>query len=252
MTKERQAECVRLLARAKRGDEGAHQQLVDIVVREYAGMVRRFYTSDPVMGREDIEFEFRWAIWRAVHKDDGRGDPIFYMAQYGQWAVKSLITAINRRRHGTSEPEGGVSVVSLDHDATYGEGGTWTEPVDESAESDPHGLVEISEEQGEAQERVLHILVKANLAPRHEEIIGMLLRGEVDLGEPLARKHIAEQLGVSGQRVTQLIAGIEKKMRAVDDSVFGKAGAPCDVLDWIGTVESAAEAEKPLLAQLAA
>lgn len=214
MTKGQHGECMCLLVQAKRGDEGAHRRLVDIVATTYAGMIRRFYTSDPILGDEDLKSEFYWGIWRAVAAVDERGDPIFHLAQRGQWVVKSLITSVNRRRHGTSEKEGGISVVSLDFNGA--EGG-WVEPADESIESDPLAVVEINEDRNEAHERVLHILVNADLAPRHKEIVQMLLAGDVDLGERLARKEIASKLGVSGQRVTQLVNGMEHRMHAADE-----------------------------------
>jgi len=219
MTKGQRSECMRLLSHAKRGDEFARQKLVDAVSQCYRGMVRRFYSHDPILGREDINSEFYWGIWRGVDEVDHRGDPIFHLAQRGLWSVKSLVSQVNRRRHGTIEKEGGISVVSLD--SVRSEHGDeqppeW-EPIDDSVASDPQGVVEIHERRTEARERVIHVLVNASLAPRHEEILQILLSGDVDLQERLSRKELANKLGVSGQRVSQLVSDMSTRIQAADE-----------------------------------
>jgi len=207
MTADVTAACMRLLQQARRGDEYAHRKLVDTVVEHYLMMVKRFYTVDPILGWEDIKQEFFWGIWRAVPIVDHRGDPIFHLAQRGEWAVRSIVTAANKKRHGTSAPEGGVSVVYLDDP---NENEPWREPADESPESDPHHIVEIHEDREEAFNRVLRIIVHAELRPQEHDVLHRLLSGELDISEKGAGCQLAADLGVSGQRVSQIL----KRMRA--------------------------------------
>lgn len=214
------AECMRLLEQARKGDERAHRKLVETVCDNYIIMVRHHYTVDPILDWDDIKHEFFWGVWRAVARVDHRGDPIFHLAQRGEWAVRSLVTAANRKRHGTSAKEGGISVVSLDEPTTEGER-PWREPADLSLHSDPQTVVEIHEDRDEAFERVLKIVVHADLRPQEHDVLHRLLTGDLDLSEKGTGCKLAEDLGVSGQRVSQIL----KRMRQQFELADGLAAA---------------------------
>lgn len=206
MTKDQTGKCMRLLVQAKRGDEGSHRALVEIVSKEYRGMIAQFYTNDPMMGREDIFQEFYWGIWRAVDKVDHRGDPIFHLAQRGQWAVKSVVAAVNRRRHGTAAKEGGVSVVSLDTPRDDQQP-SW-EPSEESYEERVCEVIELLHRRRDARRRV-QLLYAARLRPSHINALNKIMEHNIDLTQLGARRQLAKALGVSGQRVSVIMKQIE-------------------------------------------
>lgn len=194
-----------LLAQAKRGDEAAHRLLVDMVSREYSGMVFNLYTVDPMLGRDDILQEFYWGIWRAVEKVDHRGDPIFHLAQRGQWAVKSVVAAVNRRRHGTAAKEGGVSVVSLDADES-----DMKEPREDSFEDQTCEVIEIVERQQSARRRMHLIRSSDKLRPTHAKALAAVLEHNIDLSQLGGKRQLAKALGVSGQRVSVIVKQIQQ------------------------------------------
>ncbi len=193
------------LRAARAGDEAAQSDVSLFVFKKYKGQVQGYYTSayDAAYDRDDIDQTFYLGIVQAlavVHPY--RGNPFAYMAYRGVSRVKSFVTAIsNKPRLATVSLDGGY----------HQDGEPQMLDAADRADALPHDIVI---DQLDAEQRVVGITANATVTGRAEEILAMLLAGEIDPTDPGYNKELAKRLGVSQQRGSQLMGKLRKQLSA--------------------------------------
>lgn len=188
MTDEQQQRFMRLLTRAKGGDECACGELARGLAQHFSYMIKRFRSVDPAYDLDDLMDQFMIGIWNAIDKVDERGDPLYHLARRGAWEVSSLLKMIKRRRHGMSEwtkeygKPGEYSV------GTLPEG--W-DPRDLRPEAAPEYELAPEPDQVRMQAQVTAILNHPDLGPRQRQALQALsvlsVQGNTHLNLRLAR-----------------------------------------------------------------
>lgn len=191
---------LRHLWRAQNGDDEAHRRVAMYCFDTYKGKLAHFYSSDPAISREDLESTFFMGVWDGVQKADTRGNPLYFVGQYGMWRVQSEVRSIQRRMKERSRVIIGAN--TWDDDAAI-------EPMD--PEPDFREIVASRLD----DHRIVRIIANADLRDRQREAIEIILSGAAgDPSEPGFNKRLAEQMGVCPQRASQLTAGLKKVYEA--------------------------------------
>lgn len=192
-------EMTRLLARAQAGDEDAHRQVAVYCFERYRSRLRRFQALDPAIAPEDMEMTFFEAIMKAVPHADGRGDDFYHIGQRGVWAVQSEMRAVRtmmaNRAFLTGRPR-------MDGDEVR-------DPLDIA---DPLVLdtLEVVMDYDEAT-TCMRIVCDAPLKPRARQALGLIIEDpELNPVEPGFNKTLAEKMGVSQQRASQVVQELEE------------------------------------------
>lgn len=186
---------MRLLYDAQRGDEAARDKIVAHVFEKYRGRVARTYKSrrDPALSLEDMEQVFQEGIFNSIEAVDHRGDPIYHLGQRGVWAVLSAL------RKADAENEGVVR--------------KWQRPGQEDEPAlEPvcprRAFTDAVHERVDAQEAI-RVVVDAPLRSTTRRCLEILLSGRIgDPTEPGANRRMAEELGVSPQRASQIFKNL--------------------------------------------
>lgn len=186
---------------AKGGDQQAKREVVEYVFRTYRRRCERFYTIDPAIGRDDIEAAFMEGIIEGLAIIDERGDPLYHLGQRGWWAVSSLVRAAKCRTDKRVWPRG-----PRFEDAE----GEWS--VEHQADPSVPDVREVVVERADAA-TLVRIVANASLSSKEREIMDLVLSGEVDPDEEGFGRVVAERLGISPQRVSQLMAKLEGAFR---------------------------------------
>lgn len=185
-----------LLQKAQQGDEDAHGQVALYVFNKYKDRVKRFFSEDPALSKEDIEVTFFEGIFRHVPLADGRGDDFYHIGQRGVWAVQSEIRAVAAQmghRVWLRTPDGESE-----------------DPADQLDPASDFQDVVIAREDDRA---VARIITGASLKVRSRQLVDAILDDPaLDPREPGFNKAVAEKLGVSQQRASQIMGELRAEL----------------------------------------
>lgn len=185
-----------LIPRAQRGDQGALSQLVAFLDEKYRWMIQSLYSGDPMLSKEDIHGEFLEGIAGgiAVVRLD-IGNPLFHLAQRGQWKAKSAVDAAKKYQK-LPRSQGRFKEGEFE--------GEWTDDyLTDRTQQDPADIVV----QRHFADHVTRVLSVAGLTGNEKKAFLLILSGE--LGDPCEmgwNKRLADTLGVSPQRASQITA----------------------------------------------
>lgn len=178
------------LDEAQSGDEEAKREVAVYCFNRYRGRIAKFDSADPSDSFEDVQQVFFEALITGIDKDKGIGDRLYYVGQYGVWAVRSYVRAMARKMEERDrffnetedgEPDPIEQIPSLDLDFT-----------------------EVVVHQEEVKERVA--LLKANLTPTAHRLVDLILSDdEIDVTQKGWQAEAADKLDISPQRVSQVL-----------------------------------------------
>lgn len=191
------------LARAKKGDHQARTEVANYCWERYKHRIQRFYSADPAVSMDDLMVTFWEGIYGHVPLADGRGCDFYHIGQRGVWAVQSEVRQIKSQMRQRQ---------AID----------WKKMVGGMEDSPLNGIENVQDPTAEfadvlvsrlyADERV-KVLTNASLKPRSREALDLMLSGE--LGDPTEdgfNQRLAQALGVSPQRASQLVKSIRESV----------------------------------------
>lgn len=185
-----------LVSRAQQGDADAHRTVALHAFNKYKHRVEWLYSRDPAIGIDDLLMTFFEGIMKAVEKLDDRGDPIYHLGQRGVWAVTSELRAIKASmKHRALKPLVYADGEEADPMADY------VDPVEV-----PGSDMVIERMSAEGRVR---IIANASLRPRERQALEVIATGAVDPASIGFNKDLADQMGVSPQRTSQVMADLE-------------------------------------------
>jgi DNA-binding CsgD family transcriptional regulator len=192
------------LRAAQAGDARAKEDVALWVYQRWSGRVLHFVTPTTGLEREDLEQTFFENIYRSIDvaKLDV-GCPLYHISQRAYWAVQSYVRFVTRGG-------GDAAATVRRRDPRVMEAGEV--PLYEQ-EPDPYDGQERIIEQLDAEHWV-KALAGAKLKPREREVLALIASD--DFGGPQEgafNRRLAERLGVSAQRASQLMASIEAVVR---------------------------------------
>lgn len=189
------------LQRAKRGDQEAHKQVALAVYERYSSRMARFLSKDPALDKDDLMQTFFEGIWRAVVIADGRGDDFYHIGQRGYWAVQSEIRTIKQMLTHRAKylPQHLKDLGYDDESVTAGNMDGFEDPELEFAT--------LVHDRMDCEGRV-RVIVNSNLGPQVERMVEVAMG--IDPATTDYNGEIARQLGVSPQRVSQLMGKVRQ------------------------------------------
>lgn len=188
---------IRLLTAAQKGDEDATRRVAIYCFEKYKSRIDRFTrssrTSDSATDKDDLHSIFFEAIIGAVQiADVDRGDPLFHIGQRGVWAVKTEIRTIQRMLARRQQ--------------LYRDMDTAEDPI-ESLPEPGEAFTEIVERRTDAS-RAVRTVLQAQMSPTAHKLLDVLMAEQVDCAEQGWQSRAADLLGVSPQRVSQVVAKV--------------------------------------------
>lgn len=193
-----------LIREAQAGNPDAFEPLVSLIDAHFWNP-RQFNCPDPAFDIDDIHQWFRIGVWRAILVVDGRGSPLFHLAERGRWHTCAMLAMKYRQRRGGDawvrdfgEP---VSIGTLSAEGETTD--RWLAMADPRPESDPAYAVEISEQRDEARQTIIRVIANTPLRPRDHDVIDWLMT-DPDPFELGANQRLAKRLDVSEQRASKL------------------------------------------------
>lgn len=195
-----------LLDLAQRGEAEAKRQVCIFIWENYQYRIRKFYSKDTMLDRDDMRQIFWEGVLYGIEKDKGLGDRLYYLSQCAWWAVSSAVRE--------AEKQGAVSRPSL-MVRHYADGDEATDEP-EDTRVDVAALV-IERDYANGVVRVLAERVPAGNARR---AFLAIMEGKVgDPTAPGANKLLADELGVSPQRASQIMKQLKSiALDAEDDA----------------------------------
>lgn len=153
---------------------------------------RNLFCTDPMQTKEDLHQTFFMGILEGIEKDKGLGDSLYFVGQHAFWRVGSSIRASNirRRRLVPEDPTdiGEFRIRDRTEDLAY------------------EVINRVSAEQ-------TAIALRPTLTGRAREAFDLLLS---DQGDEIGRnKRLAESMGVSEQRASQIMATVRDELENV-------------------------------------
>jgi hypothetical protein len=192
-----------LVAKAQDGDAEAQRAVALHCFAKYVARVTRLWhkLQDPAVSLDDAQMTFFEGCMRAVLIIDDRGDPLYHVGQRGIWALQSEIRVMRREMSERAR-----------YHVRQGEDGQLENPVDlvqDERASEAYGRVE---DQMLALERV-HLITTAPLKPRARQAVDIIMKGAA--GDPMEsgfNKRLADEMGVSPQRASQIVQEIRSQV----------------------------------------
>jgi hypothetical protein len=185
MTEEQYRRAMRLIPAAKSGDEYACDLLTRLISKEYAYMIKPYFSIDPAYDRDDLMVQFQLGIWQAIQSvKESAGNPVYHLAWRGQRAVASMLRVVARRRENAQTLEPALQAWEI-----------YVSP-------DVVEVVMDKESRMLAYVNTHEIADEADLTPRQKEALGVML-GE-DIMAWGFNRLMAEHFGTSQQGAQQL------------------------------------------------
>lgn len=190
------AQALALIRRAQKGDADARRAVALYVFERYKGRVKRLYNQDPAVSLEDMEHTFFEGIWEYTPKADRRGDPLYHIGQRGYWRVQSEV----RSAHALMKQRTKALVGAHGWDERmWGEGDGIDQHPDPAED-----FSEVLFRNDEARQR-LQLIFDAPISLRAREAVERALAGQAgDPSEPGFNQRLAQAMGLSPQRISQL------------------------------------------------